>query len=118
MVMISGYASALYAHELTDWRLVTFQAATRGRPALEHLWCNFPEPAALHDYRFLGEDFRERERITRKARRWQAKLAKLDRLERQAVLSACLGAPSTSSEMARSDRLSSLPAMRDLASPH
>lgn len=94
MVMVSGYASPLYARELAGWRLVTFTAATRGRPATEHLWCNFPEPAALHDYRFLGADFRERERIGRKARRWAVRLAGLAPLERQAVLSACLS-PST-----------------------
>jgi hypothetical protein len=31
---------------------------------------NFPEPVALHDYRYLGEDFRQRERIKRKKQRW------------------------------------------------
>lgn len=95
MVLISGYASALYKKELAGWRLVTFTGQTRGRPAIEHLWCNFPPPAALHDYRYLGSDFRERERIGRKARRWRSKLDGLAPLERQAVLSACL-APSSS----------------------
>jgi len=41
-------------------------------------------------YRYLGADFRERERIGRKARRWRAKPDRLTPLERQAVLSACL----------------------------
>lgn len=90
MVMVSGYASALYSRELVTWRLVTFQAMTRRGPATEHLWCNFPAPIALHDYRYLGRDFRERERIARKARRWRAKLDQLGALERQAVLSACV----------------------------
>ena len=90
MVMISGYASSLYARVLATWRVVTFPAMTRRGLATEHLWCNFPEPLALHDYRYLGTGFRERERIGRKARRWRAKLDALAPLERQAVLSACL----------------------------
>lgn len=91
LVMISGYPSPLYAAELSTWRLVMFTAATRGRPALEYLWCNFPEPKTLHDPRYLGDDYRERERIKRKAARWQARFAALDPLERQAVLSVCFG---------------------------
>ncbi len=65
-VMISGYWTETYAAALKDWNTTTFQAMTRaGRPATEWLWFNFPEPVALHDYRYLGEDFRERERIKR-----------------------------------------------------
>lgn len=89
--MVSTYPSALYAAELEAWRLVTFKSVTRGGTvALEHLYCNFPEPAALHDYSYLGEGFRERERIRRKALRWRARLEALGPLEQQAVLSACL----------------------------
>jgi DNA adenine methylase len=32
---------------------------------------------ALHDYRYLGEDFRERERIKRKKQRWTDRLERL-----------------------------------------
>ena len=67
MVMISGYWSALYADALQGWHTVSFQAMTRsGKPATEWLWMNYPEPAALHDYRYLGADFRERERIKKR----------------------------------------------------
>lgn len=88
LVMVSGYWSELYAEALRGWRAVSFQAATRGRPAEEWLWMNFPEPRALHDYRYLGDDYRARERIKRKARRWAANLKRLPPLERQALLSA------------------------------
>lgn len=91
MVMISGYASELYHRELRDWRLVTFSSMTRGGTiATEHLWCNFPAPAALHDYRYLGADYRERERIKRKTERWAANYAEIPVLERRAVLSRLL----------------------------
>jgi hypothetical protein len=90
MVMISGYYSDLYASRLVSgWRTETFEAMTRGgQMATEWLWMNYPAPVALHDYRHLGDNFRERERIKRKKQRWAAKWANLPRLERQAILSA------------------------------
>jgi hypothetical protein len=88
-IMISGYWSPLYAQALRDWRSVQFEAMTRGGvPATEWLWCNFQPPDTLHDYRYLGENFRERERIKRKTQRWKARLLKLPALERQALLTA------------------------------
>lgn len=88
MVMISGYRSALYADLLHDWRMITYTGMTRRGPREECLWMNYPEPTALHDYRYLGEGYRERERIQRKVRRWKARLARMDRLERLAIMEA------------------------------
>ena len=89
MVMLSGYWSQLYAEMLHDWRAYTFQAMTRGgTPATEWVWCNFPEPVELHDYRYLGDTFRERERIKRKKARWTGRLERMAPLERQALLMA------------------------------
>jgi hypothetical protein len=88
MVMISGYSSPLYARELKGWNATSFHATTRGAPAAEWVWYNFPPPAELHDYRYLGINFRERERIKRKKRRWTAKLEHMPALERQALLAA------------------------------
>ena len=59
-----------------------------GRPATEWLWCNFPPPVTLHDYRYLGAGFRERERIKRKKQRWTDRLHRLPMLERRALLAA------------------------------
>lgn len=88
MVQISGYWSSLYAQMLEGWRLVRFMAMTRGGLMEECLWMNYPEPSLLHDYRFLGSDFRDRERIKRKTARWTARIAGLPTLERVALLSA------------------------------
>lgn len=86
-VMVSGYSSALYDESpLSTWRTETFNAMTRRGVAVEKLWMNYEAPAALHDLRFLGDTFRDRERIKRKKARWQAKLAKLDPLERAAIM--------------------------------
>lgn len=87
-VAISGYQSDLYESMLDDWRTHTFEAVTRsGNMAQEWLWMNYPEPISLHDYSYLGNDFRERERIKRKAKRWVSRFQSLPTLERKAILS-------------------------------
>lgn len=87
MVMLSGYYSEMYAERLAAWRSIQFKAMTRaGKPATEWLWMNFPEPTELHDYRFLGTNRIDRQRIKRKCDQLGAKLSKLPRLERAAVL--------------------------------
>lgn len=89
MVIVSGYESDLYACELQGWRSVTYQAMTRGGfAATEWLWMNYPEPFELHDYRYLGENFRERERIKRQQVRWRSRLESMPALERYAILQA------------------------------
>ena len=86
-VILSGYPSELYNRELSEWRTVTFQTIThRGRTVTECLWLNFPEPFALHDYRWLGQNFRERERIKRKKSRWHRRLLAMPMLERAAIV--------------------------------
>lgn len=88
-VAISGYYSGLYATELKDWRVITWQAITRGgSKATEYLWMNYPPTVALHDYSYLGENRTERQRIKRKCARWKRKLEGMPILERQALLAA------------------------------
>ena len=88
-IMISGYDSQIYNHILSGWRKESIQTVTRGGTlATEVIWMNYPQPTALHDYRYLGEDYRERERIKRKKQRWQERWRTMDRLERQAILAA------------------------------
>ena len=67
MVVLSGYSSPLYESLLSDWRRVHFQTRDRtwhGTP--KTIWMNFPEPLELHDDRYSGRGFRERERIKRR----------------------------------------------------
>ncbi len=87
-VMISGYWSELYAETLADWNCFSFEAQTRRGMATEWVWFNYPDPVELHDYRYLGRDFRERERIKRKIRRWSTRLDRLPTLERAALFQA------------------------------
>lgn len=85
-VLLSGYRSPLYDQRLKKWRRLDYTAQTRGGPRTESLWCNFDPPWSLHDYRYLGANFRERERIKRKKQRWRQKLLAMPLLERAAVL--------------------------------
>lgn len=86
MVMISGYRSPLYDWQLRQFTRIDYQANTRRGLVAESLWMNFKPPVALHDYRHLGGNYRERERIRRKKARWAAKIARMDRQERLAIM--------------------------------
>lgn len=91
MVMISGYRSKLYDAKLRNWTRIDYKAVTRQGMVDEALWMNFDPPKELHDYRYLGDNFRERERIKRKKERWKNRLEKMDRLERLALMDALNG---------------------------
>lgn len=62
-VVISSYPNIIYDRILSDWNSFTFQAQTRSGTATEKVWYNFTTPTELHDYRYLGNDYRQRERI-------------------------------------------------------
>ena len=88
-VILSGYWSQLYADRLQGWRTVTFTTANRaGARVTEWLWMNYPEPFEFHDTRFMGRNFRERERIKRKKLRWVGFIKRMGTFERAAILDA------------------------------
>ncbi len=89
-VMLSGYRHPIYDEALTGWRTVDFQAMTRRGVATETLWMNYQPPAVLHDFSYVGENFRERERVKRKRLRWRARLERMEEWERAALLSELL----------------------------
>jgi DNA adenine methylase len=86
-VMIHGLRSDLYDRKLKNWRKVGITYVNH-RPHLECVWCNFPKEVYLHDPRYLGNNYRQRERIKRKHQRWQGKFGRMERSERQAVICA------------------------------
>lgn len=105
MLMISGYDSPLYREMLpiakpempwNGWQHQTFQAMTRGgKQATEHLWFNFPPPVELHDYRYQGKNWRDRERMKRRQATWTNRLKKMAPYEREALLNAIRETTST-----------------------
>ncbi len=68
MVAISHCPHELYRKSLSTWRNISFQSQTRKGTATEILYMNYPEPKDIRDYRYLGVDNRERERIKKKFR--------------------------------------------------
>lgn len=93
-VAISGYPSALYEKALSDWTVHQTEAITRGGVMrTECLWMNY-EPAELAPpFRpYIGDDFRERERIKRQTGRWCRRLVRLPPHERRAILLSMLDA--------------------------
>jgi DNA (cytosine-5)-methyltransferase 1 len=88
-VIVSGYDCPLYVDRLRGWRKMEISVMTRGgTPALECLWFNYAEPTALHEYTFLGDNFRERQDLNRMKARMIAKLAKMPLLKQKAMLAA------------------------------
>jgi len=89
--MISGYPSALYSELLPAprWRVLSYQAMTRGGPRTECLWMNYA-PDAAHWATHAGVDFTDRQRIKRKAARWKRMFSELPAGERIAILAALL----------------------------
>ena len=85
-VMLSGYPSPLYAARLANWRVIKKGTTNRGRSAVEEVcWCNFKYPERLHDVRFIGANFTERQSKKRKVERWQNKFEKLTSDEQRAI---------------------------------
>lgn len=86
--MVSGYRCPIYDAWLSAWHRVDYKAMTRGGYTVdESLWLNFPPPAALHGYDRVGADYRERERIKKKRRRWLAMFSAMPEHERAAIFS-------------------------------
>lgn len=85
---LSGYRSAMYddAAGRAGWRRVDYQAMTRRGVVVESLWMNYAAPARIADPAYAGSDFRDRQRIKRKAERWVSRFSALPDLERQAIL--------------------------------
>jgi Site-specific DNA methylase len=76
-VMISGYLSELYATMLRNWRRVSFMAMTHTGMREEFVWLNFEQPHHLHDVWSLGDGFRQRETIRRRAARLRRRVSEL-----------------------------------------
>jgi len=88
MVMLSGYESALYTKYLKGWSTYCYTVGCHHGTAVEWVWMNYPPPIELHDYRYLGNTFREREKLKKRSKKWVRRFQSLPVLERQALLIA------------------------------
>ena len=89
-VMVSAYPNELYSQTLSDWHHVTFVAPSRSGPRREVLWMNFAPGGPLHDTRYLGDTFRQREVFARQRQRWTSRLRRMTKPQQQAILSSLL----------------------------
>ena len=85
-LIISSYPNELYNESLTDWNTIEFQAMTRGGTATEKVWYNYEPPTVLHDYRYIGSDYREREQLKGIVKRNVSKFKRLPDLQRNAII--------------------------------
>jgi hypothetical protein len=86
-VMLSGYRNPLYDEMLASWSRHDIVNQTQVGPVQESVWTNFEPGHHLHDYSYVGDDFRERERIKRGRRTQVERLRRVAPLERAAMLS-------------------------------
>lgn len=86
MVMISGYPHALYDDLLSGWTRVDYPAQTHNGVVTEVAWMNYTPGPVLHDYRYFGENYRDRERFRRRADALLGKLVDADEVELNAAL--------------------------------
>lgn len=85
-IVISSYANKLYDDMLTDWNTFSFQAQTRSGTATEKVWYNYTTPDELHDYSYVGANYRERERIKGIICRNASKFKRMPAVERNALI--------------------------------
>jgi hypothetical protein len=91
-VAVSTYPNPIYTWLCKRWSRYETQAMTRGGVMrTEVLYVKPAAVAITRDHRFAGINFRDRERIKRKAARWVGKFTKMSDAERNAVLVALLG---------------------------
>lgn len=89
-IVISSYPNKLYWEYLQGWSTFTFTAQTRGCVMTEQVWYNYPQPTELHDYRYLGSDYRDRERIKGIVNRNLDKIKRMPDLERNLFITKIL----------------------------
>jgi len=85
-VMVTHYPCELYDKMLKIWRKVDIEGRSRNGMRIERLYMNYPKPVALHDYSYIGADYREREEYKKMARNMDAKFSKMTELERNYCL--------------------------------
>lgn len=86
MVMISGYDNELYNRELKNWNKYCYQVQSQSGPRTETIWFNYELTGELHDTRYLGKCFRERQDIKRRMSRLKDKFKAMNPYERSELM--------------------------------
>ena len=81
-IMISTRHNEIYSTMLSDWRMKEFKTVDHGGAAVEVIYMNYEEPALLHQYDHLGEDYIKRQGVKRKIQRFTDKIQELPPYEK------------------------------------
>lgn len=84
-VLISGYSNKLYETTLRGWNRYTFSSKTHDGNREEVVWFNYEKPKYLHDSRYIGKTFREREIVKKRLSRLQGRISSLPLQEQSAI---------------------------------
>lgn len=84
---LSGYRNKVYddAAASHGWQRVDYRCKTRRGTVIESLWFNYQAPKKLHDYRYIGGSFREREAIKRRITSFKNKFLAMPETEQHAT---------------------------------
>lgn len=82
MIVISTYDNPIYQEHLKAWNKHSYKTCIHGKVKIDTLYFNYELPTELHDYRYLGKDSWDRQRINRKVSRKIASILKMPDLER------------------------------------
>lgn len=86
-VLISAIQNDIYDSILVGWNKIKFLNKTRHGMQEETVYFNFENTGQqLQDYRYIGNNFRQREIIKRKFNRWMKKINSLPPLQKNAFL--------------------------------
>ena len=84
-ILISHYSCNLYNDVLVNWYKQDFSNNTRAGRVTDRLYWNY-EVKELHDYSFLGENYREREKIKGMLTNTVSKIERMPDLQRAAFI--------------------------------
>jgi DNA adenine methylase len=85
-VCISHYPNTIYDEYLKDWQIFDFKATTRKGGVIERIYMNYQLNGKLHDYSFVGDNFREREAFKRQKNNMVNKIEKMQPHFKNAML--------------------------------
>lgn len=83
---ISSYQNELYDSHLSGCNIIDFNNATRQGIARERVYFNYELPDKLHDYSFIGNDFRERAKFKMQRDHMVSKINRMPALLRNSIL--------------------------------
>lgn len=87
-ILITHYPCELYNKELKGWRIMDIKGRTRQGIRIERLYMNYPPPVKLHDYRYFGNDFREREAYKKMKSNMISKFQRMQPIEKNFIINS------------------------------